>query len=125
MVFRRMKQVAQQTKTKTSVPLKLRQERPICRNQNLIKFQAPAGRHIQKTIRRVLKMYRWRKMPLLTELGNYFCPGSTKMSRLRRCLFFRIFAFDTFLCKMVEALLNQFSNFPRRARSDRHISIAL
>jgi hypothetical protein len=33
---------------------------------------------------RVLKMDRWRKMPLLTELGNYLCPGSIKMPRLRR-----------------------------------------
>jgi len=33
-------------------------------------------------------MYRWRKMPLLTELGNYFLSGSTKMSRYGAILSF-------------------------------------
>jgi hypothetical protein len=67
---------------KPSVPLKLRQERPICGNQN--HFSSPSGATYSEENRRILKIYRWRNMPLLTELGISFCPYSTNMPRLWR-----------------------------------------
>ena len=59
---------------------KPRQERPLCRNPTHKTSSPPSGACSFPAVQSVRQAWT---MPLLTELGNIFCPASTKMPPLR------------------------------------------